>query len=83
MRTLIALLAFVPMCAAAQQMPSPQPFCMPSSQAQSLVSWLSQAQALQMQMVEAAQARDHEAALIVKAKAEQKAEDEAAAKPKD
>jgi hypothetical protein len=34
-----------------------------------------------MQMVEAAQAKDHEAALIAKVKAEQKAEDEAA-KPK-
>lgn len=76
MRALIALLAFAPMCAAAQQLPAPQPFCMPSSQAQAIVSWLSQGQALQMQMVEAAHAADHEAEIIRKAKAEQKAEDD-------
>jgi outer membrane receptor protein involved in Fe transport len=81
MRALIAVLVLAPMCAAAQQMPAPQPFCMPSSQAQAIVSWLSQGQALQLQMVEAAQAKDHEAAIITKAKAEQKAEDDAKAKP--
>ena len=58
--------------------PQPQPVCMPASQAQAIVSWLSQASPLQAQIIEAAQARDHEAAIIAKAKAEQKLEDDAA-----
>lgn len=79
MRALAAVLVFAPVCATAQQLPAPQPFCMPSSQAQAIVSWLSQGAALQMQMVEAAQAKDHEASIIAKAKEEQRREDDAKA----
>ena len=78
---MVSFSPFVASTAYAQQMPPlPPPVCLPASQAQTLVSWLAEAQALQVQILEASQAPQREAEIVRKARADQKAEDDAAAK---
>ena len=81
---LVILTTFSPFVAASAYSqplpPAPPQLCMPASQAQALVSWLAQAQALQVQILEASQAPQREAEIVRKARADQKAEDDAAAK---
>jgi hypothetical protein len=69
---------FVASTAYTQPLPPAPQVCIPASQAQALVAFLALAPALQAQIIEAAQAKDREADIVKRAKAEQKAEDEAA-----